>query len=512
MSIFGKVQLPNLKKSVLDLSYRNAFTCKFGQGIPAYIEEVVPGDKFKIAGIPYVNLEPLSAPFIGGVTARVHYFYVPYRIIWDDWKKFITGGPDGTAKPVVPFFSPKTEGVTIGSLYDFLNMGCNNGKSGKSVGLLWRAYWKIYNDYYRDANLEQDLFDEEMSKHISTDSGEIIINGAMDGKDLMQPFNISWRKDLFTSALPWAQRGSAVTVPLYSGEPLSYYRSMGNDSVVEVDNTNGNLTLRTPNTTTGKGRIISKGESSSYMNIEDLREANALQRWLERNAIAGGRYIEQILAHFGVRVPDYRLDRPDFIGGVACPITSSTVYQQSATTEQSVLGTRGGQAAGSAIMEPTKYFVPEHGVVIGIMSIRPSEAYYSQGIARMNMKFDKLDHYFPEFENLGEQEIKNGEIFVQGNDTDNKVFGYAPRYYEYKQRRNEVHGDFKESMAYWIPQRIFSNLPALNQDFIHVNPNTEESLNNIFAVLAEDSRPFQCVLSTSARYIRPMSKFSKFNF
>lgn len=518
--IFSKVQVMKPNRSVFNLSYDNAFDAQFGALYPVYVEDCVPGDIFKVSGKPYVQMSPLKSPMMGAIHADIHYFFVPYRIIWNEWKKFITGGQDGTAAPTMPHHYTSTSPYF--SLFDFLSKapnapGTSSGKP-KVNALDIRAYWKIWNDYYRDENLDDDLFPEDneapsgQANWINIGSGSISTLPGWSTSFLSLGYR-AWRKDLFTSALPWAQRGAPVSVPVGPGNDVDVVFRLNsvNHDLSASAHTGNSIDLNT-DVSDGLGSLsVPMSSSMGSINIEDLREANALQRWLERNAVAGGRYIEQILAHFGVRVPDYRLQRPEFLGGVSTPILTGTVYQNSETTSEAPLGALGGRGSGAGIMKPFTYHVKEHGIIMGIMSIIP-QAYYSQGVNRRSLKFDKLDFFSPEFENLGEQEIFNSEIYAQGTAQDNEVFGYAPRYYEYKTRDNEIHGNFRGNLAYWIPQRRFGSLPALNSDFVHVNPANEESLNNIFAVTDANNNPFYCIVRNEVRAVRPMSKFSKFNF
>lgn len=552
--VFSKVLMQKTKQSQFDLSYMNAYNSRFGELLPIYVEDCLPGDRFRISAKQFVRLDPLQTPLFGSIYSTIHYFFVPYRIIWDNWEKFITGGRNGINQPEMPFLGYHTVfNRQNGRLLDFLSKTRNSSPGDNSTYIVprvnmldWRAYWKIYNDYYRDQNLEEDMFDPDGDAYIDTASdGDILTasgmpsNRTIDGKDIFMPGNRSYRKDLFTSALPWAQRGAQVTIPLggsapvvISGEfsindnPLNRLRAVFPDQVsngsqanwaVDANMTSGQFQAQPGNIA---NRIVGDGlgtgtadlSSATALSIEDLRNASALQRWLEHNAIGGARYKEQILMHFNEVVPDYRLDRPEYLGGVTNQVMTSAVMQTSQSSSDSALGDYAGQGIAAGSMIPRHYHVREHGVIMGIASITP-EAIYTQGVPRRNLKFDKLDYFFPEFENLGEQEIYNNELFVRDSDVGNQTFGYGPRWYEYKQRVNEAHGDLSGNLSFWLPQRIFDSAPVLNQDFVHVNPDKEASLNNIFAVKSRDDYfPFNCVIDNQVRAIRKMSKFSHFSF
>lgn len=524
--IFNFIQRPKLRRSKIDLSYQNAFTCKMGELIPFYWEEVIPTDRAVFSAAPFVRALPLSAPIMGQLDLRMYYFFVPFHIIWDDFEEFITGGRDGISAPVMPYISNAVQDSYIRGrnlLLDYFKLGNISGGSNNTTivshprvsALQIIAYWKIFDDYFRDQNLSPSLFDENEVHHIPTTSGEFInLDEGVQGWQLARVANKAWDKDLFTSALPFAQRGNSVAIPVGSGEV--FYNPEDTDKYYSVranmDQKTGDTTLHTNGASFDDpafGTLVSRPTNVNTFNINDLREASAIQRFLEFNAIGGSRYKEQVAMHFGGRVADYRLNRPEFICGMKTPVLSSQVLQQSQTSGNSVLGTQGGNLVASGVVKPRRYSFEEHGLVIGLMSITPRSV-YSQGVSRFALKSDKFDFFFPYFENLGEQEIYNAEIYSQGNSIDMNSFGYGPRFYEYKHRENEAHGDFVKSLSYWIPQRRFSSLPGLNQDFISVDPAKEQSLNNIFAVTDDAQDQFYCVIQNIAKFNRPMSKYSKF--
>lgn len=488
--------------------------------------------------------------------------------MWDDFEEFITGGRLGTSTPNIPWID-NTEWNSLNvrnSLLDFLNYSRNDFVSGATPAikfvvshsnlLLLRAYWLIYNEYYRDQNLTPDLFEFDdktwrLSKKSSIDYNPNnrgvgllasifeLKSGSLAYADLVAaanqfnsifgfpaseslneanlaffypPFR-AWKKDLFTSAQPWAQRGAPVMIPVMGvNTPISLSSTMSGhyyNLTADMKDTGVEFRSTDDHVENNLLPVVGLDGESAAVSIEDLRMANALQRWLEHNAVGGARYKEQTMVHFGTNIPDYRLYRPEFVGGSVFNIVSSRVAQTSETGE-TPLGTLGGEGFGQGSMKQCVYFAREHGFLLTISSIT-QDAVYSQGADPFNLKLDKLDHYFPEFENLGEQKIKNAEIYIQGNAQDLKEFGYGPRWYEYKDRNNEVHGEFRHRMAYWVPQRIFSSVPGLNADFVSINPFKEQSLNNIFAVM-NDPAPFQILQYNSIRAIRPMSKYSRFNF
>lgn len=519
-SLVQRIMLKEPERSVYELDYAHCDTFRFGEIKPIFQQHCLPGDKVRLDSQPFVRCTPLLAPIFGNIDVTLHYFFVPYRLIWDDWQEFITGGRLGVSEPLLPYMGSPTPLVDVNNNYrllDSLGMlrtdGNGNGYTPYKVSTLpFRAYWKIIDDYYRDQNLQESYFDPDSGNPaLKTSSGVDSINiFTPSGGKLGNPYHRAWRKDMFTSALPFPQRGAQVELPVGVGNnvildnDIDQFRLAG-----DVSDTSVSLKTDAPDGTNYHVRI--GGTDVGAVGIEDLREANAIQRWLERNAIAGGRYNEQILSHFNVQVPDFRLQRPEYICGVTSPLMISQVVQQSQSTSDSALGDLGGHGVSAGEMETAEYFCYEHGVILGLMSITP-RAVYSQGVHRNNLKFDKFDFGWPLFENLGEQEILNAELFATATVDDFGTFGYEPRYAEYKMKSNEVHGQFRTSLDYWIPQRKFAALPALNKDFITVNPANEGSLNNIFAITDADYDPFQVVVQNYSTTIRSLSAYSKFSF
>lgn len=331
----------------------------------------------------------------------------------------------------------------------------------------FRAYQLIYNEYYRDQNLIDEIA-------ISRSSGNAVVSGSTVNTYQNQIWRLrkrAWQKDYFTSALPWAQRGPSADIPM-SGRIA--VKAGPHASQVSVQN--GNLVSTVPN----NSEVFADVDASNLGTINELRRAYRLQEWLEKNARGGARCVEQILSHFGVKSKDSRLQRPEFLGGNRSPIMISEVLQQSQTSQDSALGTMAGHGIGANSGAPWSRFFDEHGLVLGIMSVTPKPA-YMQGLPRLFSKFDKFDYYWPEFAHLGEQEIKNKELFYDSSDSqrNDETFGYTPRYAEYRYVPNTVHGDMLTSLDFWHMAEKYSNStpPNLNQDFVECDPT-----HRVFAV------------------------------
>ncbi|MFR8636148.1 MAG: major capsid protein [Parabacteroides distasonis] len=534
-NIFNSIRLKRPRRNVFYLSYENKLTANAGELVPIMCKPVVPGDKFRVNTEMLVRLAPLVAPMMHRVDVFTHYFFVPNRLLWNQWEDFITKGVDGTDVPAFPKIALRADWVnptsaaallSDGSLWDYLGLptiGGFNGiafpeRSPNSVippvgyevsALPFRAYQLIYNEYYRDQNLTQPI-------DFTLDGG--LVTNVTEVMSLLTLRRRAWEKDYFTSALPWVQRGPDVTVPVNNNS--------GSLDVVLKDSPHADV-YHVPGTTAfpkdGALRSISGAlvigggepdpaylEPSNFqvnvdelgVSINDLRTSNALQRWFERNARSGSRYIEQILSHFGVRSSDARLQRPQFLGGGRTPVSVSEVLQTSSTDTTSPQANMAGHGISAGVNHGFKRYFEEHGYIIGIMSIRPRTG-YQQGVPKDFRKFDNMDFYFPEFAHLGEQEIKNEELYLQqtpaGNDG---VFGYTPRYAEYKYSMNEVHGDFRGNMAFWHLNRIFSESPNLNTTFVECNPS-----NRVFATADTSDDKYWIQLYQDVKALRLMPKY-----
>lgn len=544
-NIFNSIRMKRPRRNAFNLSYESKLTLNMGELVPIMCMPVVPGDKFRVKTESLVRLAPLVAPMMHRVNVFTHYFFVPNRLLWNDWESFITKGVDGEDVPVFPKIpiNPITGLALKGhlgdsSLWDYFGLpsiakvgsaiisespnGVNLPGSGIKVSALpFRAYNLIYNEYYRDQNL--------------TDPIEVPLTGGdqTPSVEFMSIKRRAWEKDYFTSALPWLQRGPEVTVPVQgSGGSLDVvYDNPDQNPQYWVDRLGRNFTTGAHDVTSTlidsadaahsqllAAQAASGGANSAVqldpngtlkvdanelgININDLRTSNALQRWFERNARGGSRYIEQILSHFGVRSSDARLQRPQFLGGGRMPISVSEVLQTSSTDETSPQANMAGHGISAGINNGFKHYFEEHGYIIGIMSITPRTG-YQQGIPRDFTKFDNMDFYFPEFAHLSEQEIKNQELFVSDDETyNNGTFGYTPRYAEYKYHPSEAHGDFRGNLSFWHLNRIFEDRPNLNTTFVECNPS-----NRVFATSELTDDKFWVQMYQDVRALRLMPKY-----
>ncbi len=541
MSIFSKVKANKPKRSTFNLSHDVKLTCDFGKLVPFLCEEVVPSDTWQLQSNVLLRFSPLIAPVMHDINVYTHYFYVPFRILWDDYEDFITGGKDGNAAPVFPRLGvlhksgvgetawQDTKGLwKRGSLADYLNYptsDSNDGSAGAfyASALPLRAYQMIYNEYYRDENLEEEI---EFSK------GSGIVNiSSPEYTELLTLRERAWAKDYFTSALPWLQRGPQQMVPVssmgrldstdiaYKGVTASEGQSKAVDPYSgkrgDINYINGSNSL-SANFGDGEGHPVAIDNSNNLkladdgvtiegtsFTINDLRRSNRIQRWLEASARGGNRYIESLLSFFGVQSDDLSLQRPQFLGGGKTPVQISDVLQTSETTSNSPQGQYSGIGYSFGTNNSFKKSFKERGLIIGIMSIMPKPG-YTEGCPRSYRKFDKFDFYWPQFAELGEQEIYNYELALRTADVDG-TFGYAPRYAEYKYIPSRVHGDFKnmQGLGFWHLNRHYNQQPVLSKEFVHCR-DAANDLNRIFAVEDNESNHIYVQIANNVTARRPM--------
>lgn len=529
--LFSQVPAGKPRRNVFDLSHDVKMSMDMGVLTPILCQEVVPGDTWSCSTEVMMRLAPMVAPMMHRCNIKTDFFFVPNRLVWDEWETFITGGEEGTEQPVFPHLHLDhfLGSNFVGSLADYL--GVPDAPSIQEPDQQWistlpfRAYQLIYNEYYRDQNL--------------TDPVEIYKGSGQEPEG--QYLNLTplrrraWEKDYFTSALPWAQRGEPVLLPFGGISPVlvpedghsggGRFRQSSNGTVPYGNDGSSNALLgrvgqwsssaRLGTTTSGSsesvyydpnGSMSINVDESASITINDLRRSIRLQEWLEKNARGGGRYIEQILSHFGVRSSDSRLQRPEYLGGGKTPIKVSEVLQTSSSDDITPQANMAGHGIAVGRTHRFRKFFEEHGLIIGLISVIPRTS-YQQGLPRYFTKFDKMDFYWPEFANLGEQPVYNREIYVGSTQTyRDGTFGYQPRYAEYKYIPSSVHGEMRNTLDFWHMGRIFSPTeenypPALNTEFVECRPT-----ERIWAVLDSEERLY-CHIFHKIRAKRPMPKF-----
>ncbi len=473
MSSFQNIRSLRPGRSVFDLSYTKLFDCHHGELIPVLVDEMVPGDSFKIGNEVVVRLQPLVSPDLHEINVYIHYFFVPNRILWSGWPDFITGGIDGTDTSTLPRWEPTI--YTKWSLWDYMGFPIGIDPDGAyPIKFPMQAYNLIYNEYYRDQN---------QITEVSLDQ-ETILKRA-------------WEKDYFSASLPWQQRGVSPALPIsgtvaVDGVDANITVYNTSDATIGNVRTHTNQGLEVTNTPSGTNAMRWNDpslevdlSSAVTFDVADLRLAYQIQKWMERNARAGVRMKEFLESHFGISPRDERLQRPEYIGGSKSPIIVSEVMQTSATgltggtTEQGNLAGHGITADQNFI---GKYKAKEFGVIMGILSIMP-RTQYSQGINRQWLRETRYDYYFPEFAHLSEQAIQRAELYADGVPANNQtIFGYIGRYDEMRVKMNQSCGSmaYNQSLSYWNLGREFGSAPTLGQTFLECDGSTV-SQSRIFA-------------------------------
>lgn len=445
-----------MKRNKHSLSHYHLTSMNQGALVPVGMFEVLPGDTVQMSTSMLVRVSPLVTPVMHPVHARIHHWFVPYRILWDGFEDFITGGPDGndaTSPPVkLPGGTNGYATVAAGDLANYLGIPPGSYSNNMPVSALpFRAYAKIFNEWYRD----QDLVTEVP---LSTGDGTDTVTSV----DLQ---SVAWEKDYFTSARPWEQKGPGAAVPITTvpGQQ-GLFRVAGTGLIQGVA---GDATNQA-----GGGLEVPAGTDAYYdpngsmtIDVNDLRESLAIQRYMEARARFGSRYTEY-LRYLGVKSSDARLQRPEYLGGGKQTIQFSEVLQTAEGTEP--VGTLRGHGIGAMRSNRWRRFFEEHGVVLSLMSVKPKTV-YMQAMNRMWFRETKEDYWQRELEHIGQQPVYGREIYA-GTAGPSEVWGYQDRYDEYRRQESRVTGEFATTLKDWHMARDLPSLPTLNGSFVTANP------------------------------------------
>lgn len=487
---------PFNKSNTFDLTHEVMATYEMGYLYPNLLMEVLPGDTFSGVTEAESRLEAMIAPQMSRIDKYQYYFYIPYRVLMADWEPYITGGLDGNDNTVKPYMVSPSGGYAIGSLADYL--GVPTGVANlKHSALPFRMYAKIMNDWFLDENVDT-MFNENTASGQDTTTNTVLQKKR-------------WEKDYFTNSLPTPQRGPASYLPLdiqapvvgdgsaslwYTPDGFTQENALIRSSTTGSGGTYANVMIATAGLTANSQLALTRNKDKSHI-YADLTEATAVtvnqmrvafqvQKFMEKNMRGGARLVEWTLSHFGVRIPDGRLQRSEYLSGSRYPIAIAPVEQTSSTDSTSPQGNLAGRGVERVNVAGFRKSFVEQGLVMGLVCYLP-RTMYSQGISRMWTRETRYDEYIPVFAHLGEQEVKNKEIYAQGssvvdssgNVVDEQTFGYQDRYNEFRHHPSSVHGQLRPggSLNYWTLARQFNSLPQLNSQFVESDPS-----NRIFAV------------------------------
>jgi len=481
---FAMVPKAEIPRSSFDTQYAHKTTFDGGYLVPIYCDEVLPGDMHNVKATMFARLATPLFPVMDNLHLDTFFFFVPNRLVWTNWVKFMgeQANPTDSISYVVPQIDSPEGGYAVGSLFDHFGLPTAGQITGSNMvthnALPLRAYNLIYNEWFRDENLQN----------------SVVVNTGDSGDDVSDYTLLrrGKRKDYFTGALPWPQKGASVTLPLGGSAPIKMDAATSTYGTI-LDNTNTaraiatgsaagsslaltNAAIPTPNTA-----LFADLSQATAATINQLRQSFQIQKLLERDARGGTRYTELLRAHFGVTPQDYRLQRPEYIGGGSTYVNVNPIAQTSATSISGGATPLGNLAAmGTALASGHgfTYHAQEHGYIIGLVNVR-ADLTYQQGLPKMWSRETRYDFYFPVFAHLGEQAILNKEIYVTGTSTDDDVFGYQERWAEYRYKPSQITGLFKSTSAGtidpWHYAQKFTSLPTLNSTFIQETPPIERT-------------------------------------
>lgn len=490
--LFSQIPAADIPRSVFDRSHNYKTTFNSGYLVPFYVDEVLPGDSFKLDATLFARLATPVVPFMDNMYLETFFFFVPNRLVWDNWQKF--NGEQKNPSDSTDYLVPTVSGTNVAnqSLWDYFGLPTLVKNQLKVNALPFRAYNLIYNEWFRDENLQDSL---------KVPTG--------DGPDNLSDYQLvrrGKRHDYFTSCLPWPQKGPGVEISIGGTADLNISLSPAGNGVPTFDRFNLSAadTAKVLFTSAGSGasygvdystkqpsalssalkwsdpKLAVSGtadlSSATPISINDLRQAFQIQKLYERDARGGTRYTEILRSHFGVVSPDARLQRPEYLGGSSARISINPVQQTSATgdvTPQGNLAAFG--VVGDNFHGFSKSFV-EHGYLIGLVNVR-ADLTYQQGLPRMWSRQGRFDFYWPVLAHLGEQAVLNKEIYAQGTAADDEVFGYQERWAEYRYFPGTITGKFRSTdpqpLDVWHLAQKFENLPTLSSQFIQDNPPVE---------------------------------------
>lgn len=527
---YSQVPHANVPRARFKRDYSLLTTMNEGDLIPIYCDEVLPADTAKINLNALMRMSTPLYPVMDNCYCDFYFFFIPSRLLWEHFENLM-GQNDSTfwAEPT-EYTTPKTTapsgGWNVGTLADYF--GIPTGVANLQVNSLpFRAYAKVWNEWFRDENLQQPV---TMSKTDATTAGSNTGTNLTDAEAGGLPLKVCKYKDYFTSCLPRPQKGSAVTLPLGGVAPVKNYAT---EELKTVRNLNeiwsyGAITDTNPEPEPGykigwqkEGKPVMLGFNTEHngflgtdltsvaaTTINELRQAIAVQHILERDARTGTRYKEYLQGAWGVTSPDARLDRSEYIGGFRLPININQVIQTSATDTTSPQGNTAAFSMTTMSRNMATYSATEHGFILGLAAVRVDHS-YQQGLSRMWTRSTRFSYYDPMLANLGEQAVLNQEIYAQGTAVDEEVFGYQEAWADYRYHTNMITGEMRSTYAQtldaWHYADKYKALPTLSSDWIKEGT---ENIDRTIAVQSDNSRQFICNFYFDQTWTRAMPIYS----
>lgn len=553
-SHFAQVPHAEIQRSRFTRANNHKTTFNEGQLIPIYLDEVLPGDTHQINMSALVRMATPIYPIMDNLWMDIYFFFVPNRLVWEHWREF--NGQNNTThweQPVdytIPQIKAPAVGWTKGTLADYFGLPTYTKNISVSA-LPFRAYCLIFNEWFRDQNLQDPaMVNLDDATVTGSNSGDYVTNAQLGAL----PLKAAKMHDYFTSALPAPQKGPDVGIPIdlpaipvlptivpaFSGnlpegsDGLAFYTpnsgitTNSRQMVLTPTNDNKRIAYAGQGNSTVSGGLnnekiypynlwalpneVSESQAISFT-INQMRQAFALQRLYERDARGGTRYTEILKAHFGVTSPDARQQRPEYLGGYHMPININQVIQQSATDTTSPQGNTAAYSVSTMSRNLVTKSFTEHGFVMGLAVVRQDHT-YQQGIRRFWSRKDRTDFYWPALANLGEQAILNKEIFAQGTKEDDEVFGYQEAWADYRYAPSYVTGAFRSNLSEderggsldaWHLADYYSELPSLSDTWIEEG---DESMNRVLAVSSEVENQFLADMYFVNKTTRPMPIYS----
>ena len=537
---FAQVPHAEIRRAKFDRPFNLLTTMNEGDLVPIYVDEVLPADTFKINLNALVRMATPLYPVMDNANIDFYFFFVPARLLWNHFENLMGQNDSTFWAETVEYTTPQTKapanGWNVGTIADY--MGIPTGVKGLSVNSMpFRAYAKIWNEWFRDENLQQPV---TQSKDDTTTTGSNTGTNLTDAEAGGLPLKVCKYKDYFTSCLPSPQKASEpVNIPMLGNAPVRLFlpdtentvTSYGadKDGAIKVESTMINAPWTMNSETAYELRATRQsnnlfydaaGNKQTYADfradlstvtgatINELRQAIAVQHIFERDARTGTRYKEILKGAWGVTSPDARLDRSEYIGGYRLPININQVIQTSSTDSTSPQGNTAAYSMTTMSRNMCTYSATEHGFVLGLAAIRVDHS-YQQGLSRMWTRSTRFSYYDPMLANLGEQAVLNQEIYAQGTAKDTEVFGYQEAWADYRYRTNmvtsEMRSTYAQTLDAWHYADKYDTLPTLSNTWIKEGT---ENIDRTLAVQSSNSHQFICNFYFDQSWTRPMPVYS----